>query len=61
MEDGTDFNRVQTALRNVGVELLDTNHEFRDLDEVIDELGGKWNTLDRNMQAYLATVVAGSR
>lgn len=61
LEDGVDVNKVQTALRTVGIELFDTTNQMRDLDDIIDELGGKWNDLSRNSQAYLATVIAGNR
>lgn len=61
-EDGeTDVNSVETALKSVGVQLRDTNGELRDLEEVLGELGPKWNTLDRNTQAYLGTIIAGTR
>lgn len=61
LEDGTDVNKVQTALRTVGIELFNTEGQMRELDDVIDELGGKWNSLSRNSQAYIATTIAGNR
>lgn len=61
LEDGVDVNKVQTALKTVGIELFDTNNQMRDLDEVIDELGTKWDDLSRNSQAYIATIIAGNR
>ena len=61
-EDGeTDVNQVETALRSVGIALRDSNNELRDLEEIFDELGPKWNSLDRNTQAYLGTIIAGTR
>lgn len=61
-EDGeTDVNQVETALRSVGVALRDTNGELRDLEDVFAELGPKWQSLDRNTQAYLGTIIAGTR
>lgn len=47
-----DYNKVDTALKSVGVSLKDTNGQFRDLDDVFLELSEKWNTLDRNSQRY---------
>lgn len=61
LEDGVDVNKVQTALKTVGIELFDTNNQMRDLDDVIDELGEKWDSLSRNSQAYIATIIAGNR
>lgn len=61
-EDGdTDVNAVETALKSVGVALRDDNNQLRDLEEVLSELGPKWQSLDRNTQAYLGTVIAGTR
>ena len=61
-EDGeTDVNQVETALKSVGIALRDSNNQLRDLDDVLSELGPKWSSLDRNTQAYLGTVIAGTR
>ena len=59
--DDLDYNKVDTALKSVGVQLKDTNGQFRDLDDVFRELAAKWDTLDRNSQRYVATIAAGSR
>lgn len=60
-EEGIDANKVEAALRTAGVALRDTVGEFRDLDDVLLELGSKWESLDRNTQRYIATMVAGNR
>ena len=56
-----DANKIETALRSVGVALRDSSGQFRDLDDVFMELAGKWDTLDTNTQRYIATIAAGSR
>ena len=56
-----DINRVDTALKTVGITLLDTAGQIRDLDGVFLELSSKWDDLDRNTQRYIATIAAGSR
>lgn len=56
-----DANKIETALRTAGIALRDTNGEIRNTDEVLFELSSKWNTLDKNTRAYIATVSAGSR
>ena len=61
LEDGTDVNRVQAALSVIGVELLDQNRQFRDLEEVLTEVGEKWDTLTTNQQANVAVALAGTR
>ena len=56
-----EYNKVDKALKSVGVELKDVNGQFRNLDDVFLELSKKWDTLDRNTQRYVATIAAGSR
>lgn len=61
LEDGVSANKVEAALATIGIALRDSEGEFRALQDVMDELGMKWNSLTRNQQAYIATVSAGSR
>lgn len=56
-----DANKIEGALRTIGVALRDTNGQFRDLDDVFLEISQKWNSLDTNTQRYIATIAAGSR
>ena len=56
-----DINKVDTALKGIGISLLDTAGQIRDLDGVFMELSAKWDDLDRNTQRYIATQAAGSR
>lgn len=57
-----DANKIETALRTVGITLRDeVTGQFRELDSVFIELAGKWDTLDKNTQRYIATTAAGSR
>ena len=56
-----DLNKVDKALKSVGVSLKDTTGQFRDADDVLLELSKNWDTLDRNTQRYVATIAAGSR
>lgn len=56
-----DYNKVDKALKSIGVALKDTNGQFRDIDDVFLEVADKWDTLDRNTQRYIATTAAGSR
>ena len=61
LEDGIDVNRVAKALDNIGVSLMDTNGQFRDLELVLTEVGKKWDTLNVNQQANVAVALAGTR
>lgn len=56
-----DANKIETALRSVGVALRDSSEQFRELDDVFLELSSKWDGLDTNTQRYIATIAAGSR
>lgn len=60
-QEGSEINKVDTALKSVGISLTDTTGEVRDLSEVLDELGGKWESLTRSQKSYLATQIAGTR
>ena len=59
--DDLDYNKVDKALKSVGIQLKDANGQFRNLDDVFLELSQKWDSLDRNTQRYIATIAAGSR
>lgn len=61
LEDGVDANKVEKALKEADVALRDSTGQFRNLDDVLLDLGSKWEGLDRNTQRYIATIIAGSR
>ena len=52
------LNRVDEALRSVGITLQDTQGQFRDFDDVVLELAEKWDTIDRSTQRYISTIMA---
>ena len=52
------LNKVDTALKSVGISIHDAAGQFRDFDDVIMELAASWNTIDKNTQRYIATVMA---
>ena len=56
-----DVNKIDTALKTVGIRLTDVQGQMRALDDVLIDLAGKWNSLDSMTQRYLATMAAGSR
>lgn len=60
-EDDIEVNDVEKALKTVGVQLRDSEGQLRELGDVLNDLGPKWDSLDRNTQAYLGTIVAGTR
>ena len=60
-EDGTTFSNVAKALNSIGIAATDSSGQLRTLQDIMNELGPMWNTLDRNHKAYVATVLAGNR
>ena len=56
-----DANKIEGALRTIGVALRDASGQFRNLDDVFLDIAKRWNSLDTNTQRYIATMAAGSR
>ena len=56
-----DYNKVDTALKSIGVSLKDTNGQFRNLDQVFLDIAQRWDGLTQTQQRYVATQAAGSR
>ena len=56
-----DVNKIQTALRTVGISMDNFFEGTEGLDSVLLRLAEKWDTLDFKTQRYIATTAAGSR
>lgn len=56
-----DANKVDAALKSVGITMLDANKQFRDADDILLELSSKWDSLSTMQRRYVATQLAGSR
>ena len=61
LDDGVDLNKYSEALNKVGVSVLDANGQLRDMDSILDDLGARWESLDKASQVALAQTVAGTR
>lgn len=61
LEDGTTLNQYSQALEKVGINIKDSNGELKDMDDTIEEMGNKWNTISKDQQVALAQQVAGVR
>ena len=59
-ETGEDLSNTETSLRNVGIELRETTGEFRDFDEVLDEVAANWNSYSEVEQRSIASSLAGT-
>ena len=58
-ESGEDLSNVETSLKNVGISLRESTGEFRDFDEVIDEIASRWNSFSEVTQRSIASSFAG--
>lgn len=61
LEDGTTLGKYSKALSQVGIDIKDQNGQLKDMDMIIDEMGNKWQTLNRDQRVALAQAVAGAR
>lgn len=61
LEDGMNINNVEKQLSYVSIELRNQNGELRSTEDVLNELGQKWDTLSSNQQAAIAKALAGTR
>ena len=61
LEDGTTLGSYSEALNKVGINIKDQNGQLKEMDDILDEMGTKWKTLDSDQQVALAKNVAGIR
>lgn len=61
LDDGTDLNKYSQALEKVGISIYDANGGLKDMDNILDEMASKWDTLNDTQQVALAQTVAGVR
>lgn len=56
-----DLNEVQTAIESVGVAFVESDGQIRNFYDIIEDLSGVWDGLDKNTKSYIATQAAGVR
>lgn len=61
LDDGTTLGQYSQALEKVGVLIKDDAGNLKDMDDILDELAAKWQTLAKDQQVALAQQVAGVR
>lgn len=62
LEDGTDLNKYSEALAKVGVQIKDlSTGEMKSMDQILEDLGARWQTLAQDEKIALAQTVAGVR
>lgn len=60
-EEGESLNDVETTLNKMGITLRDSQDEWRNFEDVIDEVARKWNAFSSTQQSQIATAIAGTR
>ena len=48
LDDGTTLNKYSEALMKVGISIKDQNGELKDMDNILNEMGAKWQTLSKD-------------
>lgn len=61
LDDGTTLNKYSEALFKVGINIKDQSGQLKDMNTILDEMGNKWGTLEKDQQIALAQTVAGVR
>ena len=61
LDDGTSLNKYSAALQQVGINIFDATGQLKNMDNILDEMGAKWETLNKQQQVALAQTVAGTR
>ena len=59
LEDGTDLGQIGITLEKIGVSLLDTTGNMRNMGDVIEDLMGKWDGLNTAEKQAVAVKLAG--
>lgn len=57
---GEDLSNVETVLRGVGISLRDTDGEFRNFGDVLDETAGRWSEFSTVQQRAVAQAFSGT-
>ena len=61
LDDGTTLNKYSQALEKVGISIFEQNGELKKMDDILNEMGAKWDALGKDQQVALAQTVAGVR
>lgn len=61
IDEETTLGEYTQQMAQMGVNVLDAKGKLRDMGDVVEEIGNKWSTLNRNQQTSLAQTIAGTR
>ena len=60
-ESGVTLGKYTAEMATMGIRVLDSSNKLRDMGDVIEEVGSKWNSFTREQQVALAQTMAGTR
>lgn len=60
-DDGESLNDVESVLGKLGIKLRNSNDDFRDFSDVLDEVGQKWKSFSETEKNAIASAMAGTR
>ena len=55
------MNKYSKALKEVGIDIKDTEGQLKRMDQILNEMAARWNTLSDSQKMALAQTVAGVR
>lgn len=58
-DEGQDISNVETTLKSLGIQLRESNQEFRDFDDVLDDVGARWESFSSVQQRAISSAFAG--
>ena len=58
-EDETKVNDIAKALSKIDVVLMDQEGNWRDMEDILEEIAAEWDKLDGKTKSYIATTMAG--
>lgn len=58
-EEGEDISDVEKILSEYGIKLRDSENEWRNMGDVLDEIGGKWEKFTSVQKSAIAVTIAG--
>lgn len=61
LDDGTTLTKYSEALKKVGVNIQTASGELRQMDNILDDLGARWQSLSESERVALANTVGGVR
>lgn len=61
LEDGVNLNKYSIALQKIGVDVLDANGNLRTMNDILDALGARWESLTEAQRVATAETVGGMR